>query len=99
MRLPVCAANKQTLEVEYAHLSTGCPKVAIWAADSPRIILKILQDTAREVAEEKYHALFEQNATQDVYVRISQLAVEDSLRDIRWGCQPSSSTPPAIHMP
>lgn len=82
----VLAANHQSLEVEYAHLSIAEPKLAVWVADCPRPILKILSDTAREVAEDKYQALFEQNATQDVYVRISQLAVEDSLRDIRWGC-------------
>ena len=43
----------------------------------------MLQQVAREVAEEKYQSLFEQNATHAVYVRIAGLAVEDSLRDIR----------------
>lgn len=71
--------------MEYVHLGLGCPKIAMYVADCPRIILKILQEVAHEVAQEQYHALYEQNATQKVHVRISQLAVDDSIRDIRCG--------------
>ena len=46
----MCAANKESLEVSYLHLSQSVPILAIWVADCPKEMFKLLDEAAMEVA-------------------------------------------------
>lgn len=59
------------------------PNPAIWLADQPREMLEILHKAAKDVASEEFRELFENEEHMEVYVRITNLPIADSLRDIR----------------
>lgn len=74
-------ANRQSLEVSYLDLITVCPTLAVWAADAPTEMLKIFDEVA-------YQAVLEMvpeysKICPAVHVRITDLPICDSLRDIR----------------
>lgn len=75
------ARNEQSLEVSYLHLSQAVPLLAVWLADVPKEMLQIMN----EVAHEAVLATFpDYDAIHDeIYVRISQLPIADSLRELR----------------
>lgn len=60
------------------------PNPAIWLADQPREMLQILHKAAKDVAREEFRELFENEEYMEVYVRITDLPIADSLRDIRY---------------
>ena len=45
----MCAANKESLDVSYLHLSQSVPILAIWVADCPKEMFKLLDEAAMEV--------------------------------------------------
>lgn len=71
----------QSLVVNYIHISQMIPIIAIWLADVPKQMLEILDEVAKEVVLSKYedYGLIQQ----EIFVRISDLPVVDSLRDLR----------------
>lgn len=82
--LPVCcAANKQSLEVDWRHMHTmeGMRPVAAACADAPRKVLRLFDEAATEQVFASYPD-FEQIHT-SVHVRITGLPVDDSIRDLR----------------
>jgi MCM N-terminal domain len=48
-RLYLSAANKQSLEVSYAHLSQACPILAVWVADVPKQMFAMFNEVAHQV--------------------------------------------------
>eukprot|EP00966_Prymnesium_polylepis_P156296 3610887-Prymnesium_polylepis.1 len=77
----MCAANSQSLEVSYLHLSHAVPILAIWVADSPKEMLQLLSEAAMEAVRimfPNYHEIHEQ-----ILVRITELPIQDSIRDLR----------------
>jgi DNA replication licensing factor MCM2 len=77
----MCSNNKQSLEVNYSHLSLKIPTLAIWVAECPALTLPIFNEVAFELVTEvfpAYEGIFHQ-----VYVRIRDLPIEDNLRDLR----------------
>uniref|UniRef100_A0A7S3D6T3 DNA replication licensing factor MCM2 n=1 Tax=Palpitomonas bilix TaxID=652834 RepID=A0A7S3D6T3_9EUKA len=77
----MCKANKQSLEVSYAHLSRGAPIMAIWLADAPRPILEIFEEVAWKVVTH-YFPNYE-SVHPHIYVRFTDLPIADKLRDLR----------------
>ena len=77
------AGNKQSLAVSFADMAQVMPNPAIWLADQPREMLQILHKAAKDVAREEYRELFENEEYMEVYVRVTELPIADSLRDIR----------------
>ena len=77
----MCSANLQSLEVSYIHLSREAPILAIWVADAPKGMLKHFHEVAQEAVLEE----FEDYAAihDEVWVRVTDLPVSDSLRDLR----------------
>eukprot|EP00316_Scyphosphaera_apsteinii_P000527 CAMPEP_0119314172 /NCGR_PEP_ID=MMETSP1333-20130426/31965_1 /TAXON_ID=418940 /ORGANISM="Scyphosphaera apsteinii, Strain RCC1455" /LENGTH=910 /DNA_ID=CAMNT_0007319233 /DNA_START=48 /DNA_END=2780 /DNA_ORIENTATION=+ len=77
----MCAANEESLEVNYLHLTNYVPILAIWVADAPTEMLSLLDEAAMDVVRimfpdyDKIH--------QHVHVRITDLPIEDSIRDLR----------------
>ena len=78
-----CAGNKQSLAVSFEDMAQTMPNPAIWLADQPREMLEILHKAAKDVASEEFRELFENEEHMEVYVRITNLPIADSLRDIR----------------
>ena len=79
------AGNKQSLDVNYFHLSSYAPTLAIWLADYPRQMLEIFHQVAHEVVTrhfEDYDLVHE-----DIFVRITHLPVK---------CAPPPLPAPAI---
>lgn len=68
------------------------PNPAIWLADEPKEMLQILHKAAKDVASEEFRELFANEKHLEVYVRITDLPISDSLRDIR---QATASTHPS----
>ena len=68
------------------------PNPTIWLADQPREMLEILHKAAKDVAREEFRELFENEAYLEVYVRIIDLPIADSLRDIRSASSSFSKT-------
>lgn len=77
------AGNKQSLMVNFVHLAQTMPNPAIWLADNPRPMLEIFHKAAKDVAREQYRELFENEEHLEVYVRVTDLPITDSIRDLR----------------
>jgi DNA replication licensing factor MCM2 len=77
----MCAANRQSLEVSYMDLTAAFPGLAIWLADFPAAMLAIFDETAKEVVLEQYEHYWMIHS--EVHVRITNLPVLDSLRELR----------------
>jgi len=77
------AGNKQSLSVSFEHLCDVMPQPSIWLADQPRQMLEIFHKAAKDVARESFRELFENEEYMEVYVRITDLPVSDTIRDIR----------------
>lgn len=78
----MCTNNKQSLEVNYSHLSKADPTIAVWAAFYPKIILPIFDDAVFEIIMEIVPNYI--NIQNEIFVRIKDLPVEDSLRNLRY---------------
>ena len=78
----MCAANEQSLVVSYAQLSEMCPILAVWVADKPKLLLPVFDAVAAEAVKEKYERYIG-DIVPEVHVRISELPVSDSLRELR----------------
>ena len=77
----MCSANEQSLQVSYLKLSYTAPLLAIWLADAPREMLSIFDKVAWECVLDQfpmYNAIHH-----EVFVRITELPIEDKLRDLR----------------
>lgn len=77
----MCAVNKQSLIVSYAHLSSTYPILAVWVADVPTAIFKIFDEVAYEVCLSIFPDFVD--VWREVYVRITDLPIQDSIRDLR----------------
>lgn len=73
--------NGQSLPISYLHLSHHSPVLAIWLADVPKRMLDIFDSVAMDAVLARWP---EYSTIQDeVHVRITQLPIADSLRDLR----------------
>mmetsp|Transcript_15174 Transcript_15174/g.45748 ORF Transcript_15174/g.45748 Transcript_15174/m.45748 type:complete len:886 (-) Transcript_15174:420-3077(-) len=77
----MCAANKQSLYVSYAHISQAMPILAVWVADVPNQMFQIFNRVAYEVCQEIFEDIHQ--VVSEVYVRIKDLPISDSIRDLR----------------
>lgn len=73
--------NQQSMEISYLHLSAAVPILAIWVADEPSTMLELFDEEAMQVAL----TIFPEygNVHREVRVRITQLPIVDSLRELR----------------
>eukprot|EP00514_Thraustochytrium_sp_LLF1b_P008920 CAMPEP_0184545368 /NCGR_PEP_ID=MMETSP0199_2-20130426/4253_1 /TAXON_ID=1112570 /ORGANISM="Thraustochytrium sp., Strain LLF1b" /LENGTH=999 /DNA_ID=CAMNT_0026939663 /DNA_START=157 /DNA_END=3156 /DNA_ORIENTATION=- len=77
----MCSRNSQSLVISYGHLSRSKPTLAIWLADEPRLILPLMDEVARAVVLDLYPNYAEIH--NEVFVRVGNLPLEDSLRELR----------------
>ncbi len=77
----MCHSNKQSLEITYNHLMQTIPTLAIWVADEPGSILPYLNAVAFEISK-TYYKNYE-NIHSEIYVKIKDLPLLDSLRKLR----------------
>ena len=77
----MCRENGQSLEISYYLLSNFSPILAIWLADVPKLMLEIFNEGAFEVVKDTYpdYGLIHD----ELFVRITNLPVQDKLRDLR----------------
>ena len=73
--------NLQSLEVSYRHLMTREPILAMWLADVPRDMLDMFHEVATRVT--LYYYKNYTAVTDEVFVRIGEVPIVDSLRDLR----------------
>ncbi|KAJ1622196.1 MCM2/3/5 family-domain-containing protein [Pavlovales sp. CCMP2436] len=77
----MCSHNRESLEVSYRHLSAHAPILAIWLADCPSAMLPLFDEEAMRFV---CHYFNEYRRIQpEVHVRISELPIHDSIRDLR----------------
>jgi DNA replication licensing factor MCM2 len=77
----MCASNLSTLQVSYMHLMESEPILAFWLADAPRDMFDVLNESATRhtlMLFPSYHAI-----KSEIHVRISDVPILDSLRDLR----------------
>eukprot|EP01027_Heterolobosea_sp_BB2_P019693 GEZU01027711.1.p1 GENE.GEZU01027711.1~~GEZU01027711.1.p1 ORF type:complete len:747 (-),score=192.99 GEZU01027711.1:62-2302(-) len=77
----MCAENKESLEVDYNHLSKRLTTLAIWIIDEPAEILKIFDEVAFEIVLKKFPHYHQIHPA--IYVRITGMSIYSSLRDLR----------------
>ena len=77
----LAAHNRQSLEVSYLHLSTDQPTLAIWLADAPKEMLTLMDEVARTMVLSLFPDYSQVH--QDIHVRICDLPIKDSLRELR----------------
>jgi DNA replication licensing factor MCM2 len=77
----MCQNNKQSLEVNFVHISNKQPSLAIWLAEEPASLIPILNEVAADIVAEVYPDYNKIHA--NIFVRIRDLPVEDKLRDLR----------------
>lgn len=77
------AGNQQSLHVSYLHLSQAYLDLAVLVPDCPQALLPLFHKTARDAVLAdfpEYRGIHE-----EVFVRITELPVEDSIRELRCG--------------
>eukprot|EP00347_Sterkiella_histriomuscorum_P014795 403359496 len=77
----MCANNKQSLEVNFSHITLKNPTLAIWLAEEPSQIFPILNQVGYELTLELFPEYYQIH--KEMYVRIIELPVEDRIRDLR----------------
>lgn len=77
----MCEANLQTLEVSYLHIGQSEQLLAVWLADKPADLLPLLNSAANAVVQSMYKNYHKIHNL--IFVRIDDLPIEDSLRDLR----------------
>ena len=77
----MCNNNRQSLEVCYKDLARSEPLIATWIADAPAIMLDLFHEVALTEVLKLYPSYGDIH--QDVFVRVTDLPVEDQIRDIR----------------
>ena len=50
----MCQNNKQSIEVNFTHLSDKQPTLAIWLAEEPAEMLPVLNEVASDIVSEVY---------------------------------------------
>lgn len=76
-----CANNKSSLAVSYLHLMQAEPVLAYWLADAPTDMLLILNEAATRHVVSLFPSY--QAICSEIHVRITDLPICDSLRDLR----------------
>jgi DNA replication licensing factor MCM2 len=79
----MCANNLASFEVSYQSLSSDVPILAIWVADAPRDIIEIFDEVANELVLSSEHFPDYGEIKDEVHVRIRDLPIVDTLRDLR----------------
>ncbi len=77
------AGNQQSLHVSYLHVSQAYLDLAVLVPDCPQALLPLFHKTARDAVLAdfpEYRGIHE-----EVFVRITELPVEDSIRELRCG--------------
>jgi DNA replication licensing factor MCM2 len=77
----MCQNNKQSIEVNFVHISNKQPTLAIWLAEEPAQMFTVLNSVAADIVAEVYPDYSRIHA--EIFVRIKDLPVEDKLRDLR----------------
>src|SRR5690348_12748161 len=74
----MCSNNKESLEIDWRHLSTIYPHLAVWVADCPTEMLEIFDEICFDVvlAQFPYYG----NVCKYINARISNLTIRESLR-------------------
>jgi DNA replication licensing factor MCM2 len=77
----MCSSNLASLHISYEHLMEAEPLLAVWLAEAPKDMLDLLD----EAATRHTLMLFPSYSTikDDIHVRISDIPIMDSLRDLR----------------
>ena len=78
----MAAANKESLEVSFHDLSVSEPMLAFWTADAPTEMLRIFDEVAMQATLRNFP--FYRNIHPEIHVRITNLPIVDSLRDLRY---------------
>ena len=68
------------------HLSAALPILAVWTADVPKQMLDIYDRVVKEVALEMFAGYAD--IVPEMFVRIADLPIADSIRDLRRGPPP-----------
>jgi DNA replication licensing factor MCM2 len=77
----MCNNNRQSLEVCYKDLAKQDHLMAVWLADAPSVMLDLFDEVALTEVLRLYPSYGEIHP--DVFVRITDLPIEDQIRDIR----------------
>lgn len=77
----MAANNGQSLVVNFKHFSIAEPTVAIWLADTPTLIIDLLNKAATDVTLSIFPEY--ERIHPEIFTRIAELPVSDHLRDIR----------------
>jgi len=77
----MCAENGQSLGVSYLSMTQAAPLLAVWAADAPREMLELMSEVAKDKVLSMYPDY--ESIHDEVYVRITDFPILDSLRDLR----------------
>eukprot|EP01094_Clydonella_sp_ATCC50884_P023634 TRINITY_DN5721_c0_g1_i1.p1 TRINITY_DN5721_c0_g1~~TRINITY_DN5721_c0_g1_i1.p1 ORF type:complete len:775 (-),score=266.71 TRINITY_DN5721_c0_g1_i1:777-2786(-) len=77
----MCSSNRASLRVNYFHLTQMCKQMAMWLVDAPTEMLEILDEGALAATLNEFSEYDSIHSA--IHVRITDLPIEDSLRDIR----------------
>mmetsp|Transcript_42472 Transcript_42472/g.99702 ORF Transcript_42472/g.99702 Transcript_42472/m.99702 type:complete len:667 (-) Transcript_42472:1147-3147(-) len=79
----MASRNGRSLEVSYLHLSDREPLLALWLADAPVAMLDVLHGVATTAVLRMFPGY--RSITEEVMVRIGDVPISDSIRDLRQG--------------
>ena len=82
MKSNPAAGNQQSLHVSYLHLSQAYLDLAVLVPDCPQALLQLFHKTARDAVLCDFPEFA--GIHEEVFVRITELPVEDSLRELRY---------------
>jgi len=77
----MCADNGESLLVCYPHMTQHIPYLSVWLVDVPTEMLKIFDEVAMTVVLSMFPEY--SRIHKEIHVRITDLPIQDSLRDLR----------------
>jgi DNA replication licensing factor MCM2 len=77
----MCTENRQSFDVSFIHLTKVAPLLGVWLADRPTSMLELFHEVGRKFTFQSFSNY--SNIHSEIFVRITHLPVEDSLRNLR----------------
>lgn len=79
----MCANNRTSLEVRYPELGEYQSLLTIWLTDVPKMMLEIFDEVLWDCIKERFPQYDKIVKQHEVHIRIIDLPIADSLRDLR----------------
>lgn len=77
----MCANNRQSMEVDYNHLTNNCPILAYWLFESPTILLPYLNQVVHDMTCKLFPNY--ESIHSEIFLKIRNFPLQENIRDLQ----------------